>query len=131
MYLLFFICKSAMTVLSTIKRCTITYYKYFDLTTNSVDCTSTLILRQSLCVQIIPRYGEVLWGFFVGSTQHHAHTFAPFPSEQTQDEPRANTLSQTIELVRERATRVSRGRQETGSTPARTQVYTRQIRDSP
>ena len=63
--------------------------------------------------------------FFVGSTQHHAHTFAPFPSEQTKDEPRANTLSQTSKLVRERATRVSRGRQETGSTPAGTQVYTK------
>ena len=36
--------------------------------------------------------------FFVGSTQHHAHTFAPFPSEQTKDEPRANTLSQTSKL---------------------------------
>ena len=63
--------------------------------------------------------------FYANSCRHHAHTFAHLPSEQTKDEPCANTLSQTSKLVQERATRVSRGRQEMGSTPAGTQVYTK------
>ena len=43
-------------------------------------------------------------------------------------QPRANTLAWTSKLVRARATCVSRGRQEKGSTPAGTQIQIHQTR---